>query len=241
MFNEATEVNLDPSNGLAPANSKTQSDDKMSPSKKGAAAEQIKEDMKRCEKTHKHRMNTVPSHDEVNKRENTKNGSADVDLLVLERKELRASFFDNPSPGSSSEDKVFDESNFLDYETCKLCKRQLTSKEMLEKHGRLSNLHKGNIEEYRASNLKSGRKRHLDEYQSPEATDYHYRAEERRMKYTDTDLVLHDRLKDSFLKTRKRNMPSTSAARPSGEKNVGNRLQKMGWNDGSRTSFIKVR
>lgn len=148
----------------------------------------------------------------------------------------------------SSEDESTDEPDFLDFTKmiCNLCKRQLPSSEALDKHSKLSDLHKKNLEAFR-SNAKN------NSANSASKPVYRDRAKERRMKYGVTDDPQPSKLKEKYLKSRElaETAPSTSsaAAEPIGVENVGNRLlQKMGWTEGQglgksnqgRTTIIEV-
>lgn len=198
-------------------------------------------------------------------------GSADIGFSVLEKKSANPVLIMAPAPvlqpdtippasfppasaplvaaygeSESSEDESTDEPDFLDFAKmiCNLCKRQLPSSGALDKHSKLSDLHKKNLETFRANAKNSAN--------SASKPVYRDRAKERRMKYGVTDDPQPSKLKEKYLKSRElaEAAPSTSAAaEPIGVENVGNRLlQKMGWTEGQglgktnqgRTTIIEV-
>ncbi|CAG7664880.1 unnamed protein product [Allacma fusca] len=110
---------------------------------------------------------------------------------------------------------------------CLLCKRQFPNKEVLQKHTKLSDLHKKNLEELKKSNEKS--------FSDP-STTYRDRAKERRMKFGSDPDEGRNTLKDMYMQAKKDiNLSYVEEPTKDGIKddNVGNRmLQKMGWQEG---------
>ncbi|XP_049794341.1 RNA-binding protein 5-like isoform X1 [Schistocerca nitens] len=133
---------------------------------------------------------------------------------------------------------------------CLLCKRQFPSKETLQRHNQLSDLHRQNLEAWY-------RVRGLDQNDPQQRNSrYRDRAKERRSKFGTTDPTAAaphpNRLKEKFLKAREeaaRSMYEEPTRAGIGSENVGNRLlQKMGWQEGmglgksnqGRTSIVQT-
>ncbi|CAG5124406.1 unnamed protein product, partial [Candidula unifasciata] len=125
---------------------------------------------------------------------------------------------DTPSPS-------LDESKLVDWTklACLLCKRQFQSKDILNKHIQVSDLHKQNLEALMKSKGTS----------SAEKIEYRDRAKERRQKYGVPEPP------EPLKKTVSDFEPSASVAyeEPTkfgiGGENVGSKLlQKMGWSQG---------
>jgi RNA-binding protein 5/10 len=110
---------------------------------------------------------------------------------------------------------------------CLLCKRQFPNKEVLQKHTKLSDLHKKNLEELKKSNGRSF---------ADSSTTYRDRAKERRMKFGSDPDEGRNTLKDMYMQAKKDiNLAYVEEPTRDGIKddNVGNRmLQKMGWQEG---------
>lgn len=152
------------------------------------------------------------------------------------------------------------EMDYVDFQklTCLLCKRAFQSLEILQKHLKMSNLHKENLAKH---NLDKGmttqqqqRQQQHEEDSLAAALSYRDRAKERRQKYGESDPPPPNRSRERFEKEIK-NLTSKKASNdsfslPIGSNNVGNRLlQKMGWSEGQglgrknqgRTNIIEVR
>lgn len=197
------------------------------------------------------------------------NGYADVGFTIMENRESRlkptldanagktlnkllpyGSDSDNDgdqNPPSSS--GGLSEKDFVDFGklTCLLCKRAFQSLEILNKHIKMSNLHKENMQKL---NLNS------DDASNANSLQYRDRAKERRLKYGEVDPPPPNRSRERFEKVfRKQSAQlqkqasSNLAHVPIDESNVGNRLlQKMGWTEGQglgknkqgRTNIIEV-
>lgn len=195
------------------------------------------------------------------------NGYADVGFTIMENRESRAkpvetnaaksltkllrygsdsdndadSFTPNSGGGGLSEKDLIDLSKL----TCLLCKRAFQSLDILNKHTKMSNLHKENLQ-----------KLNLNNKDDAAGSQYRDRAKERRLKYGEVDPPPPNRSRERFEKElRKQTVQlqqkaSTNLANvPIDQSNLGNRLlQKMGWSEGQglgkknqgRTNIIEV-
>ncbi|XP_055295047.1 RNA-binding protein 5-B-like [Sitodiplosis mosellana] len=187
----------------------------------------------------------------------TSNGYADVGFTIMENREtrLKPSLDINASktlnkllPYTSDSDNDIDQSapNFgggagglsekdlVDFDklTCLLCKRAFQSLDILNKHIKMSNLHKENLQKL---NLNT-----QNESSSGNGMAYRDRAKERRLKYGEVDPPPPNRSRERFEKEMKKQSvhiqkqaSSNLAHVPIDQSNLGNRLlQKMGWKDG---------
>lgn len=201
------------------------------------------------------------------------NGYADVGFTIMENRESRlkpttsvesskplnkmlpygsdsdndADF--NPSGGSVNEKDLIDFSKL----TCLLCKRAFQSLDILNKHIKISNLHKENLQKLKANS------QHSDDGAgdgSAGGLSYRDRAKERRLKYGEVDPPPPNRSRERFEKEMRKQSAqmqkqaqSNLAKVPIDQSNLGNRLlQKMGWSEGQglgksnqgRTNIIEV-
>ncbi|XP_050741103.1 RNA-binding protein 5-B isoform X2 [Drosophila biarmipes] len=133
-----------------------------------------------------------------------------------------------PSGGGGS-----NESDYVDIQklSCLLCKRAFQSLDILQKHVKMSTLHKENLAKLNPS---AGGDASIDE-----ALSYRDRAKERRMKYGESDPPPPNRSRERFeqeiktLQTGPKNPSGAAPAMPISSSNVGSRLlQKMGWSEG---------
>ncbi|XP_037024190.1 RNA-binding protein 5-like isoform X3 [Bradysia coprophila] len=190
-------------------------------------------------------------------------GYADVGFSILENKERSkismdmgsrggaASIGTPPPPqiaklvstyGSDSDNEqnekpadVMSEKDYIDFAklTCLLCKRAFSDAEILNKHLKMSNLHKENLQKY---NLLHGK---LDDINAS-GLSYRDRAKERRLKYGESDPPPVNRSRERFEKELEKQKSAIQvqasgnlASQPISSNNVGNRLlQKMGWSEG---------
>lgn len=217
--------------------------------------------------------------DEPIKMNRTGNGGyADVGFSILENKERLKVSMDMSSRGNSSistppqpqiaklvstytsdsdtelSEKPADaisEKDYIDFAklTCLLCKRAFSDSDILNKHLKMSNLHKENLQKY---NLTHG----IFDDSSSSSLSYRDRAKERRLKYGESDPPPVNRSRERFEKELEKQKNAIQvqasgnlASQPIGENNVGNRLlQKMGWSEGQglgrtnqgRTNIIEV-
>lgn len=199
------------------------------------------------------------------------NGYADVGFTIMSdnrESRLKAGIDSNPSktlnkllPYTSDSDNDGDassiggagglsEKDLVDFDklTCLLCKRAFQSLDILNKHIKMSNLHKENLQKL---NLNT-----QNESSSGNGMAYRDRAKERRQKYGEVDPPPPNRSRERFEKEMKKQTvhmqkqaSSNLAHVPIDQSNVGNRLlQKMGWKDGQglgksnqgRTNIIEV-
>lgn len=205
-------------------------------------------------------------------------GYADVGFSILENKERSKISMDMNSRGTSAigtppppqiaklvptygsdsdneqNEKPSDpisEKDYIDFAklTCLLCKRAFPDGDILNKHLKMSNLHKENLQKY---NLTHGK---LDDVNASNLS-YRDRAKERRLKYGESDPPPVNRSRERFEKELEKQKSAIQvqasgnlASQPIGENNVGNRLlQKMGWSEGQglgrtnqgRTNIIEV-
>lgn len=195
------------------------------------------------------------------------NGYADVGFTIMENRESRlkpgiesnaakslnkllpyGSDSDNDDPTNFSGGGL-SEKDLIDFDklTCLLCKRAFQSLDILNKHTKMSNLHKENLQKL---NLATQNDASL-------ALQYRDRAKERRQKYGEVDPPPPNRSRERFEKEIRKQTAqlqqkasSNLAHVPIDQSNVGNRLlQKMGWSEGQglgkknqgRTNIIEVR
>ncbi|XP_016972046.1 RNA-binding protein 5-B isoform X2 [Drosophila rhopaloa] len=127
---------------------------------------------------------------------------------------------------------IADESEYVDLQklTCLLCKRAFQSLDILQKHLKMSNLHKENL----AKLNQNSKGNSIDE-----ALSYRDRAKERRLKYGESDPPPPNRSRERFeheiktLQARQKDSSGSAPALPISSSNVGSRLmQKMGWSEG---------
>ncbi|XP_016997795.2 RNA-binding protein 5-A [Drosophila takahashii] len=125
------------------------------------------------------------------------------------------------------------ESDYVDFQklTCLLCKRAFQSLDILQKHLKMSTLHKENLAKL---NQNTAGDASIDE-----ALSYRDRAKERRLKYGESDPPPPNRSRERFeqeiktLQTRQKDPSGAAPAMPISSSNVGSRLlQKMGWSEG---------
>lgn len=119
-----------------------------------------------------------------------------------------------PSYGAGSDSSGDESEGIIDWNklACLLCKRQFPSREVLEKHQVMSDLHRQNLEALKTS-------------RSNKDLSYRDRAAERRMKYgEDEPIIVRNVRPDPVM---------SSVPQAIGEENIGNKLlQKMGWTAG---------
>lgn len=158
------------------------------------------------------------------------------------------------------------ENDYVDFEklTCLLCKRAFQSLDILNKHLKMSNLHKENLLKWRGGGggVGGGTSGGADGGSVTTAEmdaanlAYRDRAKERRLKYGESDPPPVNKSRERFEKEMQKQKvamqaqtSSKLASVPIGENNVGNRLlQKMGWTEGQglgrknqgRTNIIEV-
>ncbi|XP_065358757.1 RNA-binding protein 5-A-like [Calliphora vicina] len=135
------------------------------------------------------------------------------------------------------------EKEYVDFQklTCLLCKRAFQSLEILQKHLKMSNLHKENLAKH---NIEKGltvqqqqQQQQAEQDSLSAALSYRDRAKERRLKYGESDPPPPNRSRERFEKEinnlTSRQKQQDTPALPIGSNNVGNRLlQKMGWSEG---------
>lgn len=188
-------------------------------------------------------------------------GYADVGFAILEsrnvKKETIAHFASDSDTEASEQRSTNFEQDLVNFEqlTCLLCKRAFQSLEILNKHLKLSNLHKENLQKYTAS-MGKGSGDTNNGHDSASNLLYRDRAKERRQKYVEGDPPPANKIRERFEKELKKHSTQLQkkaseqlASQPIGESNLGNRmLQKMGWSEGQglgranqgRTNIIEV-
>lgn len=185
-------------------------------------------------------------------------GYADVGFAILEnrnKKEVVAHFASDSDTEITEQRPINIEQDLVNFEqlTCLLCKRAFQSLEILNKHLKLSNLHKENLQKYTAATKESDKNDGTDNANN---LSYRDRAKERRQKYVEGDPPPANKTRERFEKELKKHSSQLQkkaseqlAAQPIGEANLGNRmLQKMGWTEGQglgranqgRTNIIEV-
>lgn len=153
------------------------------------------------------------------------------------------------SDSDNEGDDAIGEREYVDFEklTCLLCKRAFQSQEILNKHLKMSSLHKENLQKLKKGGDAGG-------MLGNKGGAYRDRAKERRLKYGEVDPPPVNKSKERFQREiEKQTQASYSApnlaAVPIGQNNVGNKLlQKMGWSEGQglgrsnqgRTNIIEV-
>ncbi|XP_013113938.2 RNA-binding protein 5 [Stomoxys calcitrans] len=201
-------------------------------------------------------------------------GYADVGFSILEKKAGNNFMAPStvgtsnkliPAYGSDSEDDVpppgksnfaeASEKDFVDFQklTCLLCKRAFQSLEILQKHLKMSNLHKENLAKIYTSKAVGSMQSESDKESSlAAALSYRDRAKERREKYGECDPPPTNPNRERFEKEIKKltSRAAEAPVMPIGSNNVGNRLlQKMGWSEGQglgrknqgRTNIIEAK
>ncbi|EDW75885.2 uncharacterized protein Dwil_GK14959 [Drosophila willistoni] len=127
-----------------------------------------------------------------------------------------------------------DEMDYVDFKklTCLLCKRAFQSLDILQKHLKMSNLHKENLAKLNQNSAGSG------DDAAGGGLSYRDRAKERRLKYGESDPPPPNRSRERFeiemkqMQTRQKDN-NPAPAMPISSSNVGSRLlQKMGWSEG---------
>lgn len=160
---------------------------------------------------------------------------------------------DNETTEQQSSNSLSD--SLIDYSklACLLCKRAFQSLDILNKHIKMSNLHKENLQKHNLNMQNNSQNS-----SSPTSSlSYRDRAKERRLKYGEADPPPPNRSRERFEKEMRKQTAqaqkqasSNLASTPIDESNVGNRLlQKMGWSEGQglgrsnqgRTNIIEVR
>ncbi|KAH8279890.1 hypothetical protein KR054_009652 [Drosophila jambulina] len=162
-----------------------------------------------------------------NKIVNAYGGGSDSDEEGAGNSHIAQSSMGHGSGGGS-----VDESDYVDFQklTCQLCKRAFQSLDILQKHLKMSNLHKENLAKLNQSSGGAN----VDE-----GLSYRDRAKERRLKYGESDPPPPNRSRERFeqeiktLQTRQKDNSGPADAMPISSSNVGSRLlQKMGWSEG---------
>lgn len=192
-------------------------------------------------------------------------GYADVGFAILEsrnaKKEVVAHFGSDSDTEVSEQRPTNFEQDLVNFEqlTCLLCKRAFQSLDILNKHLKLSNLHKENLQKYTASAAAAAAKDNDKNNGSDSGINslsYRDRAKERRQKYVEGDPPPANKIRERFEKELKKHSSQLQkkaseqlASLPIGQSNLGNRmLQKMGWSEGQglgranqgRTNIIEV-
>lgn len=200
------------------------------------------------------------------------NGIADVGFTIMENRESRlkpsnaiesttaAKTFNKMLPYGSDSDNEADsagpsgtvnEKDLIDFGklTCLLCKRAFQSLDILNKHIKMSNLHKDNLQKLNGNSQSS-------DSANAGGLSYRDRAKERRLKYGEVDPPPPNRSRERFEKELRKQTAQLQkqadanlANTPIDQSNMGNRmLQKMGWSEGQglgksnqgRTNLIAV-
>lgn len=203
----------------------------------------------------------------------SRSGYADVGFTILENRDTRtvknntvdstqsnvlnkilpyASDSDDPADQSASNSSALSDKDLIDFDklACLLCKRAFQSLDILNKHIKMSNLHKENLKTFGLNNQNGNGS-------SAAALEYRDRAKERRLKYGEVDPPPPNRSRERFEKEmRKQNAQmqkqasNNLASTPIDGSNLGNRLlQRMGWTEGQglgkknqgRTDIIEVK
>lgn len=204
----------------------------------------------------------------------SRSGYADVGFTIMENRDTRtvknntvdstqsnvlnkilpyASDSDDPADQQfASNSNALSDKDFIDFDklACLLCKRAFQSLDILNKHIKMSNLHKENLQKL-GSNSQNGNG------SSASALEYRDRAKERRLKYGEVDPPPPNRSRERFEKEMRKQTAQMQkqasnnlASTPIDGSNLGNRLlQRMGWTEGQglgktnqgRTNIIEVK
>lgn len=202
----------------------------------------------------------------------SRSGYADVGFTILESRDSRSvkNSMDS-TPSSTSMNKMLpyasdsdnepsdhvasngiNEKDLVDFDklACLLCKRAFQSLDILNKHVKMSNLHKENLQKLISQNDESNGNGSIS------SAAYRDRAKERRLKYGEVDPPPPNRSRERFEKEMRKQTAQMQkqasnnlASKPIDGSNLGNRLlQKMGWTEGQglgkknqgRTNIIEV-
>jgi len=234
-----------------PAPDQEKPDDKKKEKEKAKSAKKIQKDMEKWAKKNNQRKEEVRSVNLATKSSVSGStassysgkGAEDVAFNMLQRQEVKdeggltglAGYAsDNEEEieqSSNSNETSVAEFNLTDWQglACLLCSRKFQTKEKLQKHNTVSDLHRQNLEEWRAK----------DAGDDQGESQYRDRAKERRTKFgVDDTGPAENKFKDKFMRVVGNMKQSGGSSKPSeqpkiGEDNVGNKmLQKMGWKDG---------
>lgn len=119
---------------------------------------------------------------------------------------------------------------------CLLCARQFQTREKLQKHNTMSELHTKNLEEWRRGRKGGDSLAKAQAIAKEEEAQYRDRAKERRNKFGKEEPAPEDKFKAKYMAAMADvagSTPQAEAAPKLDETNVGNRmLQKMGWKAG---------
>lgn len=203
----------------------------------------------------------------------SRSGYADVGFTIMENRDTRliknntvdptqsnvlnkilpyASDSDDPAEHFASNSNALSDKDLIDFDklACLLCKRAFQSLDILNKHIKMSNLHKENLQKLGLNNQNGNGS-------SAAALEYRDRAKERRLKYGEADPPPPNRSRERFEKEMRKQTAQIQkqasnhlASTPIDDSNLGNRLlQRMGWTEGQglgktnqgRTNIIEVK
>lgn len=203
----------------------------------------------------------------------SRSGYADVGFTIMESRDTRtmknnavdstqsnvlnkilpyASDSDDPADHFASNSSALSDKDLIDFDklACLLCKRAFQSLDILNKHIKMSNLHKENLQKLNL-NIQNGNG------SNAAALEYRDRAKERRLKYGEADPPPPNRSRERFEKEirkqtaqMQKQASNNLASTPIDGSNLGNRLlQRMGWSEGQglgktnqgRTNIIEVK
>ncbi|XP_017107331.2 RNA-binding protein 5-A-like isoform X1 [Drosophila bipectinata] len=161
----------------------------------------------------------------INKLVNAYGGASDSE-------EESAPNYQNASNSVGAGGGAASELDYVDFQklTCLLCKRAFQSLDILQKHLKMSNLHKENLAKLNQNSAGAS--------SGDGGLSYRDRAKERRLKYGESDPPPPNRSRERFeqeIKTLQSRQKDSGAApaMPISSSNVGSRLlQKMGWSEG---------
>ena len=230
-------------------------DDKKTPNEKVKSAKKIAKEMAKWEKKMNQRKEQSRTASEVRSEASNSGGgkgAEDIAFNLLQRKpeDTEGSGLaglagyaseeeeESTAGGVNNSNMAIAELKLIDWNnlTCLLCQRAFKSREQLQKHINMSELHQTNLKNWRAQYSEGGGG---DGGTTPVGGggQYRDRAKERRTKFGDDDKPIKNRFKEKYLSA----LESSSAAGGSdlksapkvSDSNIGNKmLQKMGWKDG---------
>ena len=224
---------------------------KSSSKEKVKSAKKIQKDMEKWAKTLNQRKDNSRSAVDVRTESSSNSfqkGSEDIAFNLLQRKDEPQTsglaglagyasdeeVVEEDKPSKTSSNMAIAEMKLTDWNTlaCLLCQRQFKSRDQLQKHNTMSELHTSNMKNWRSQYSDNG-----DSGPQGGGMQYRDRAKERRNKFGDDDKPIPNKFKEKYLRA----LDDTSSASGSdlanapkiAENNKGNKmLQKMGWKDG---------
>ena len=237
-----------------PDGGKDKVDDKKSPNDKVKSAKKIAKEMAKWEKKMNQRKDQSRTASEVRSEAGNSGGgkgAEDIAFNLLQRKTedtegsglaglagYASDEEEEATAGNTSNSNMaIAELKLIDWNnlTCLLCQRAFKSREQLQKHINMSELHQTNLSNWRAQYTESGGGEG-GSTAGGAGGQYRDRAKERRTKFGDDDKPIKNKFKEKYLSALESSSAGGSdmkSAPKVSDSNIGNKmLQKMGWKDG---------